>query len=205
LALRRFSSSNTGASSKAASTPSASTTPVAANSSGGMGGMGMGGGQAAQTTTASMSAGGGGMGGASSGMSDVLRIQLEIAELDNNIKSINSEMIAAKAKFNSLLSRPANESVVIPDRFEKLPFVYDNEESTLENIMDNNPMLKMITEESLAYKAKGEMDKKMSYPMFGVGINYTMINKRMDDGMGLPITHMNGKDMIMPMVLGNPA
>ena len=61
-------------------------------------------------------------------------------------------------------------------------------------------MLKMITEESLAYKAKGEMDKKMSYPMFGVGINYTMINKRMDDGMGLPITHMNGKDMIMPMV-----
>lgn len=200
LALRRFSSSNTGASSKAASTPSASTTPVTANSSGGMGGMGMGGGQAAQTTTASMSAGGGGMGGASSGMSDVLRIQLEIAELDNNIKSINSEMIAAKAKFNSLLSRPANESVVIPDRFEKLPFVYDNEESTLENIMDNNPMLKMITEESLAYKAKGEMDKKMSYPMFGVGINYTMINKRMDDGMGLPITHMNGKDMIMPMV-----
>jgi hypothetical protein len=45
------------------------------------------------------------------------------------------------------------------------------------------------------------MDKKMSYPMLGVGLQYSVIGKRMDMGhAGLPVTEMNGMDMIMPMV-----
>ncbi len=206
LALRKFSSSNAGPSSKTNSLPSTSSAPFTTNTSGGTGVMNMGGAQVSQVSQVqqmSMSGGNSGMGVSSSGMSDVLRIQLEIAELDNNILSIKSEMVAAKAKFNALLSRPANENVVIPDTFEKLPFIYDNEESTFKRIMENNPMLKMISEESLVYKAKGEMDRKMSYPMFGIGINYSVINKRMDDEMGLPVTSMNGKDMIMPMISVN--
>ena len=42
------------------------------------------------------------------------------------------------------------------------------------------------------------MDKKMSLPMLGVGLQYSLIKKRMD--MGIPVTDMNGMDMLMPMV-----
>ena len=59
-------------------------------------------------------------------------------------------------------------------------------------------MLGMITEEGLSYKAKGEMDRKMGYPMFGIGVQY-MLNKKTDEAM-LSMGDMNGKDMIMPMV-----
>ncbi|HML64785.1 MAG TPA: TolC family protein [Dysgonomonas sp.] len=204
LALRKFSSP--GAGSGSGYTLSAPVTPTSTPPSGSAGAMaGMGG---ANTQAASQSSGMSSMGGspgssmssgASSGMSDVLRIQLEITELDNNIESILSEIKAEKAKFNALLNRSADTYIEIPDSFEQIPFLFDGA-SAMDKITDQNPMLGMINEEGLAYKAKAEMDKKMSYPMFGIGLQYMLINKRMDMGMGIPVTEMNGKDMIMPMV-----
>ena len=58
-------------------------------------------------------------------------------------------------------------------------------------------MLGMITEQGLAYKAKAEMDNKMSYPMVGLGLQY-MINSKTTEPM-FAMGDMNGKDMIMPM------
>jgi outer membrane protein TolC len=138
-----------------------------------------------------------GMGNTGNGMSDILRIQMEMAEIDNTIESLLSEIRAEKAKFNALLNRPAGAEVQIPDSFEQTPFLFD-EAPVMAEIEKQNPMLGMINEEGLAYKAKGEMDKKMSYPMFGVGLQY-MLNKKTGEpmfGMG----DMNGKDMVMPMV-----
>jgi outer membrane protein TolC len=144
-------------------------------------------------------------GGSSSGLSDVLRIQLEMAELDNAIESTQLEMKSEKAKFNALLNRPFGSEVQVLDSFAQIPFLLDIP-SVLDKISAQNPMLGMFNEESLAYKAKAEMDRKMSYPMFGVGLQYMLISKSktvIDDmGMntGALMGSMNGKDMIMPMV-----
>lgn len=202
LALRKFSAPSNSAkvtatpkvSTKTASTPSAS-------ASGGMGGMSMGGGATASSTPAMSSMGSGGgmseMGGSSaSGMSDVLRIGLELIEIENNIESLHSQLKAEKAKFNALLNREANYEVVLGE-IEKTPFIYGEQDALLA-IEANNPMLSMITEEGLAYKAKAEMDKKMSYPMIGLGLQYMVIGKTNDKMLAMG--DMNGKDMIMPMV-----
>ena len=142
-----------------------------------MAGMGGAAAQAASQSSGMSSMGGSGSGGmsagASSGMSDVLRIQLEITELDNNIESIQSEIRAEKARFNALLNRSADTNIEIPDSFEQIPFLFDGA-SAMDRIADQNPMLGMINEEGLAYKAKAEMDKKMSYPMFGIGLQYML-------------------------------
>ena len=42
-----------------------------------------------------------------------------------------------------------------------------------------------------------KMDRRMSYPMIGIGLQYSVVNK-VADPMGMP--DMNGKDMVMPMV-----
>ena len=131
------------------------------------------------------------------GMSDVLRIQLEIAELDNTIESIKSELSAKKTAFNALLNEPAQNEISVPDTIIQTPYVF-NVAAVMEQITNGNPMLKMIAEEKLAYKAKAEADKKMSYPTLGVGVQYSLINKRSD--MLLPVSDMNGMDMFMPMV-----
>lgn len=141
-----------------------------------------------------------GMGSAAPGMSDVLRVQLEMAEIENNIESILSEIAAEKAKFNALLNRPADMEVILPDAIVKVPFLFD-EGVTMGEIENQNPMLGMLVEEELAYRAKGEMEQKMSYPMFGIGLQYMLIgesaaapaNQAMDNSM-------TGIDMVMPMV-----
>ncbi|MGO1243915.1 TolC family protein [Sphingobacterium sp. JB170] len=205
LALRKFSSPPSTArptpvptvSSNAPSTPSTST------ASSGMGGMSMGKGSTTAPATnpgTNMSSGGdmGGMaGGSGPGMSEVLRIQMEIAEIENNIESLHSQIKAEKAKFNALLNRDATEEVVLGKEIYKVEFLYSEKEA-LAFIEQNNPMLEMISEEGLAFKAKAEMDRKMSYPMIGIGAEYMVVGKT--DNMMLAMEGMNGKDMIMPMV-----
>lgn len=148
-------------------------------------------------TVSSMGGSQGNMGSGVSGLSDVLRIQLETAELENNIERLLSEIKSEKARFNTLLNRPAESEVEVPDTFEQIPFILDIP-SAMERIASQNPMLGMLNEEALAYKAKQEMDKKMSYPMLGVGLQYSLLKKR--TAMEIPVTSMNGMDMLMPML-----
>ncbi|MDM1347218.1 TolC family protein [Myroides marinus] len=204
LAIRKFSAPTNSA--KVTATPKVSSNTASgatASASSGMGGMSMGGvakaSAAPSASMSSMSSGAGmsEMGGSSaSGMSDVLRIGLELIEIENNIESLHSQIKAEKAKFNALLDRDATKEVVL-GQIEKVNFLYSEEDALLA-IELNNPMLGMITEEGLAYKAKAEMDRKMSYPMIGLGVQYMIIGKTND--MMLSMGDMNGKDMIMPMM-----
>lgn len=209
LALRKVSSPLSSSSSYSVPTPSPVTQSTSPASTGsgmtGMSGMGSKSSSSASTssTMSSMSSSGSGMsksmGSSAPGMSDVLRIQMEIVEIDNNIESLQSALKAGKAQFNALLNREADINVEVPESFSKLPFDFTTEIKS-RDIETLNPMLGMLNEEGLAYKAKGEMDKKMSYPMIGIGLQYMLIGKNpasMDQGMS---NDMNGMDMIMPMV-----
>ena len=204
LAIRKFSAPSSTSQSSAAPIVSSNTSssPARSSASSGMGGMSMGGGNSAPATNQNMSMpSGGGMGamegGSGSGMSEVLRIQLEIVEIENNIESLHAQIKAEKAKFNALLNREATEKVMLGQEIHKLIFLYSEEEA-LRVIETNNPMLEMIAEEGLAFKAKAEMDRKMSYPMIGIGVEYMVVG-RTNNSM-LAMDGMNGKDMVMPMV-----
>ncbi len=132
-----------------------------------------------------------------SGMSEALRIQMELAGLENDMESIQSEIRAETVQFNKLLNRPAESEVFLPDSLEQIPFEL-NVGQVMENIGSRNPSLAMISQEMLAVEAKSETDKKMSYPVIGLGLQYSLIGKRTN--AGIPVTSMNGMDMIMPMV-----
>ena len=146
-----------------------------------------------------------GSNGATGGLSDVLRIQLEISELENALQTIHSNRIAAEAAFNALLNRNQQLPVAVPDTLIQSPYMYTDQAVT--DSLFSNPMLSMIDAEKRAYKAKAEMDKKMSYPMFGIGLQYSILGKTSSGSSDMntmntavPMNSMNGKDMIMPMV-----
>jgi outer membrane protein TolC len=145
------------------------------------------------------------MGGtASSGLAELLRIQIEILALESDMESIVSEITAKKARFNALLNLPAESEIVVPDEIEQILFLLD-EKAIMQGIAEQNPMLEMLREESLAYEAKAEMDRKMSYPMFGIGLQYMLIGKSEATADSHSTTTaamntMNGKDMVMPML-----
>lgn len=130
-------------------------------------------------------------------MSSTLRVRLETVELENQVQTVLSELKAEKAKFNALLNRNPDSNIVLPDSIEEIPFILDIQ-TAMEEISTQNPALLMIDQENKVYKAKAEADRKMSMPMIGLGLQYSLIGKRA--GETIPVTHMNGMDMLMPMV-----
>lgn len=187
LALNRYSapSANAPASTVPPITGNVVTPPASNGSSmDNMGGMGSGtqaapqGSPAGNSSMQEMASGpmGSSMGtGSSSGtMSDVLRIQIEKAELQNNLELIVSNRTAAEARFNALLNRRQDMKVAVPDSLQQLHFLIDDQAMT-DSIMIANPMLSMLEAEANAYRTKAEMDKKMSYPMFGIGLQYSLV------------------------------
>ncbi|MDD2954209.1 MAG: TolC family protein [Parabacteroides sp.] len=133
------------------------------------------------------------------GMSDVLRIQMEKVELENTLASLLSQRKAAEAAFNTLLNQSLETPISVPDSLEQLPLSW-TEAMALDSVISNNPMLTMLEAEGNAYRAKAEMDKKMSYPMLGVGLQYSLIGKKPEDMSMGSMSGMNGKDMFMPML-----
>lgn len=207
LALNRFSASSAQGGASTPNTPSSITSETngPAISTNGMSGMnGMTATKSAISPSSNMSTSNSGMSGmgnspmgpATGGMSDVLRIQMERAELENDLENLHSARMVAEAQFNALLNRPSATPVVVPDSLVQRIIQID-EKILVDSIFSNNPMITMIEAEAEAYRAKAKMDRRMSYPMIGIGLQYSLINK-MDHPIGM--ADMNGKDMVMPMV-----
>ena len=130
----------------------------------------------------------------SSGLTDVYRIQIETGDLQNNIELLKSRLKTITAQFNSYLNRSPDFVVTIPDTLVSVEF-----QPSLSALTDSsfikNPMLGMLQFEQQSLEARKQMVTRMSYPMVGLGLNYSLINKS-----EMSTSAMNGKDMIMPMV-----
>ena len=130
----------------------------------------------------------------SSGLSDVYRIQIEIGDLLNNIELLKNQWNTTVAEFNSYLNRPPDSPVSLPDTLIAENFL-PSMIAVSDSILSNNPMLGMIQYEQQSLEARKKMVTRMGYPMFGLGLNYSVISKS-----DMSTSSMNGKDMIMPMV-----
>ena len=129
-----------------------------------------------------------------SGLADVYRIQIEIGELDNNISLLKNQQNTIITRFNSYLNRPVKTMVTIPDtlKFDTLGISLL---AVSDSMLANNPMLGMLQYEQQSLEARKKMVTRMGYPMVGLGVNYSLINKS-----DMSTSAMNGKDMVMPMV-----
>jgi outer membrane protein TolC len=144
---------------------------------------------------ASMPSGGGGsMGSKQTGLSDVLRIRMEILDQQNRLALLKDQVKTETVNFNTLLNRDPAAEVQLTDslRMESLPVSIT---AMSDSILKNNPMLSMNEAESQSYAAMAEKSRKMGIPMIGLGLNYMIIQKQPGN-----MSMMNGKDMIMPMV-----
>jgi outer membrane protein TolC len=126
-------------------------------------------------------------------MVNLLRVQIEIHEFENRIALLQDQLTTDKVSFNRYLNRVPSSEVFTGDSLTEVPVPSDI--LTLADSLVNHPMVKMYEAESEANAAKLAMVTRMGYPMVGLGLNYSVIQKR--DGVP-PM--MNGNDMIMPMI-----
>jgi outer membrane protein TolC len=132
-----------------------------------------------------------------SGLVDIYRIQIESGDLENNIALLKNQQKSIAAQFNAILNRPASSPVYTGENIilDSLKFSLS---SISDSILTHNPMLSMLDFEKQSQEAREKMVSRMGYPMIGLGVNYSIIGVT-PIPMGFP--SMNGKDMIMPMVV----
>lgn len=133
------------------------------------------------------------MGSSSGSMIDVLRVQMEMNELQNSLALLIDSKIPLTARFNQLLNRERYEVVILSDTIVAAQMPISLNEIP-EDIINNNPMLKMLEKEEAAFIAQGKMNQKMGLPMIGLGLQYDVFQARAHNE-----NMMNGKNMIMPM------
>lgn len=210
LAQRRFASPRVGRASSAgrsASASSAMSTPPTSSSNagamGGMSGMAMGSGSGSSTPQpqggnmggmAQMSGSGMGMPASGGGMSSLLGIQIEQAELETQIQELRDEQASLHLQLASLIGIEPS-ALHRPSKLHPQLIDLDSTQLLLK-IQQDNPMLAMLEAERLALDAKAKMDRKMGLPMIGVGVQYMVIAP---SGMA-SAGHKDGMDMVMPMV-----
>ncbi len=133
-------------------------------------------------------------GNTGSGLADLYRIQIEVAELKNKINLLKNSEDALVARFNGYLDRPLQFPVYTT---EEVSQVSPDILLTLipDSINVRNPMLAMLDYERKAWEARERMASGMGLPMTGLGISYAPIGRS-----ALSVSEMNGRDMIMPMI-----
>ncbi|MFA6126938.1 MAG: TolC family protein [Bacteroidales bacterium] len=132
-------------------------------------------------------------GGSQGGLVGLLRVQMEIGTLENRLAQLTDQLTTDQVRFNSILNRKPETEVFIADSLMEAPL--PGSLAILSDSIVNNPMYKMYEADRLANESRINMVTKMGYPMVGIGLNYSLIQKSPGN-----TSMMNGKDMIMPMI-----
>jgi len=122
---------------------------------------------------------------------DLLRVEMDLQELLNQILFLEDSRIPIQAKFNELLNTGTPQVIVVPDTLKTLAFV-EGKNVKLDSIVAQNPILKRLDYEILSLEAEIVVAQKMGLPSFNIGMAYTSISPRTD--VEIPD---NGKDAFL--------
>lgn len=125
---------------------------------------------------------------------DIIRAQIELAILEDRLKSLEQLRPAITAKLNSILNRPTSSELPWPEekRYEQVTI----EAQQLQNaITQNNPQLQALDYDIEAVRNKEKLAGKKFYPDIGVGVSYIDTTHAMASGV-----RDSGKDPVIAMV-----
>ena len=126
---------------------------------------------------------------------DVLRVEIEISDLENQLALLNDKYTAQQAGFNNLLNVEENRTVLIPDSLKNETLAYSRE-AILDSIRQVNPALHQLDYMASAYEQQESLARKSGSPNIMVGADYIITGKS-----NMPEVSGSGKDAIVfPMV-----
>jgi len=124
---------------------------------------------------------------------DELRIEMEIADLENQLAILHDNFRSLSIEFNHLLNVESNRVIHIPESLWINDMIYDKQ-SIADSILNNNHQLLNLDYqiESLVFKEKSA--NKTGLPKMSLGLDYFLIGK--DNNANIE-SSMNGKDAIL--------
>jgi outer membrane protein TolC len=127
---------------------------------------------------------------------DLLRVEMDLAELFNELEYLKDSREPIDAEFKELLNVDEIGVIQIPDTLS-ITSIANGKTPLIDSLLANNPSLRKFDSEIEALVSEAEVAKKMGYPSFNLGLSYTNITKR-EDVIDFPD---NGKDaFIFPQI-----
>jgi cobalt-zinc-cadmium efflux system outer membrane protein len=124
---------------------------------------------------------------------DIIRAQVELAKLEDILKSLEKLREPTVAKLNSVLNRPIDAKLNWPEkvRQEEVPL---DRKLIVQELKRANPELAELSWETQAQRASVELAKKRFYPDIGVGLDWIQTDKAV-----YPTVKGSGNDPVMLM------
>ena len=127
---------------------------------------------------------------------DLLRVEMDLAELMNEIEYLKDSRSPINAEFRELLNSNIINQIKLPDTLITLEFT-EGKDVIKDSIIINNPGLKKIDYEINSLISEVERARKAGLPSFNIGLAYTGVAKRTD----VPDFTGNGQDsFIFPQI-----
>lgn len=125
-------------------------------------------------------------------LADALRADIMLQDAKVELFILQEKKTAMYAAFNKLLNRSFDTNIEIADTLmvQNIPILFQ-----ADSILSNNPILASLSLQVQAAEAQQIAAQKQGLPAFGIGLDYVLVDKRMD--MDVP---QNGQDVLMPMV-----
>jgi outer membrane protein, heavy metal efflux system len=128
---------------------------------------------------------------------DLLRVEMDLAELDNQLKYLKDTREPILAKFIELLNEDSIQSIEIPETLLTIDFE-ENKAALLDSLIAQNPSLKKLDFEMGSLSSEIEVARMKGLPSFSIGLAYTGIGKRTD----VPDFSGNGQDVFLLPQIG---
>jgi cobalt-zinc-cadmium efflux system outer membrane protein len=128
---------------------------------------------------------------------DVIRAQVELAKLDDQLKTLEQLRTPIVARLNAVLNRKSLEMLPWPQE-RKLQMTKVSREKVIELLKLQNPELKALDFEVEAAQSRVELAKKKFWPEVGVGVGWIDTGSAMNPGV-----RDSGKDPIILMFTMN--
>jgi outer membrane protein TolC len=124
-------------------------------------------------------------------MVNVIKVDIKRESAKTEIKLLEDMMKPLEIKFNLMLNQKPEMIVKVQDTL-----MFKNPEILLdsEDLFKNHPSVVGLEKQKESYEIQQIVAQKAGLPMFGLGIDYSIISKRTDANPAL-----NGQDAIMPM------
>jgi outer membrane protein TolC len=109
---------------------------------------------------------------AAAGHPDVIRAQVEMGKLEDQLRSLRDLLVPALARLNAVLNRPTDTALALPRTIPDEQPVFTDEQ-VLDWLAHDSPVLRALDHEIERTRQAVALAKKNYYPDFTLGVDYT--------------------------------
>ncbi len=106
---------------------------------------------------------------------DELRVEMELADLENNLALLKDRWFVNTVKFNNLLNVDESSNIQIPETLWIDDLIY-TKQAVIDSLTQNNHQLKSLDYLRQSFESSEQAAKKLGSPNIIAGVDYTAIN-----------------------------